>query len=95
MIAGILKYAESDRTLKRLLEKAQDYARVYVHARERQKGCDGLGEMTNLKDEFSGVLDEVIEYCREQKYAPAGFSCVISSDLDKLSDAIIKEHDLL
>ncbi|MEW6118143.1 MAG: hypothetical protein AB1553_14785 [Nitrospirota bacterium] len=91
MIADILKYAEADITLKRLLEKAQDYARVYVFAKKRQKGCDGLGEMTNLKDEFRGVLDELMEYCKEKKYTLDSFS----PDLDELSDAIIKEQDLL
>jgi hypothetical protein len=25
---------------------------------EKQKGCDGMGEVAMLKDEFKGILDE-------------------------------------
>ena len=66
MIGELQKIAETDSELKGRLEKVRDYAEVYLFAKKRQKGCDGLGEMTNLKDEFRSALDEMIEYCRKK-----------------------------
>ncbi len=68
MIQELQKVAETDSGLKGRLEKVRDYAEVYLFAKKRQKGCDGLGEMTNLKDEFQNALDEMIEYCRGKGY---------------------------
>lgn len=106
MIKEIKKYAASDRELKMLLDKAEDYARVYVLARQRQKGCDGMGEMTNLKDEFKGVLDELLEYCKNKNYISvdsititpenrtfSGDNFLDALDIDSLADELIKNHE--
>jgi hypothetical protein len=52
MIETVSKPAKSDALLAKYLGEVREYAQVYVLARQRQKGCDGLGEMTNLEDEF-------------------------------------------
>ncbi len=84
MIEEILKYAESDTELKRLLENLEDYARVYVLARKRQKGCDGMGEVATLKDEFKSKIDEFITYCKTKGYLVED----VLYDIDPFADEI-------
>lgn len=95
MITEIIKHTTSDKELKILLDRVEDYARVYVFAKQRQKGCDGLGEMANLKDEFKGVLDELLRYCKKKKYISDDLLCPAALDIDRLSEEIIKEYLLL
>jgi SOS response regulatory protein OraA/RecX len=90
MIQELQKVAETDSELKGRLEKVRDYAEVYVFAKKRQKGCDGLGEMTNLKDEVKGILDEVLEYCRKKNYIGDNISC----DIDLIVDEVLKKGRL-
>lgn len=86
MIQEIQKAAETDSELKRRLETVRDYAEVYLFAKKRQKGCDGLGEMTNLKDEFKSVLDEMIEYCSKKSYIGHN----IPFDIDSMADEVLE-----
>jgi NTP pyrophosphatase (non-canonical NTP hydrolase) len=86
MFYAMQQASKSDSQLAKLLSEAREYAQVYVLARQRQKGCDGLGEMTNLKEEFRDVVDKVIQYSQEKKY----ISEVISYDIDSISDEIVK-----
>ncbi len=86
----IHKTLKSDSQLERLLMKACEYANVYLFAKSRQKGCDGLGEMTNLKDEFKGVLDELIEYCQDKKYIADNLLYDLDLIADELSGLIKK-----
>jgi hypothetical protein len=82
MIIKILDASKSDPGLARLLDDVREYACVYVLARQRQKGCDGLGEMTNLKDEFRGVLDDLLAYC---KYKGYGYILEEGYDVDSMA----------
>ncbi|GAB4407659.1 MAG: hypothetical protein OHK0032_03040 [Thermodesulfovibrionales bacterium] len=41
MLKLILEASKSDEELGRLLERAKEYAEVYILAKKRQKGCDG------------------------------------------------------
>lgn len=86
MIRTISDASRSDARLADLLEDAVEYARVYVLARQRQKGCDGMGELATMKEEFSDVVDKVIQYSQEKKY----ISEVISYDIDSIADEIVK-----
>ena len=79
MIDDILKASKSDAQLVRLLEKVREYTQVYLLAKQRQKGCDEMGEVATLKDEFRGVLDELIDYCKEKRYLPEDISFDINS----------------
>jgi hypothetical protein len=38
-------------------------------ARQRQKGCDGLGELVTMKEEFRDVVDKVIQYPQEKYFS--------------------------
>ena len=91
MIKDISKIAKSDPGLARLLEEAREYACVYVLARQRQKGCDGMGELATIKEEVRDVIDKVIKYCKEKNY----ISEVMSYDVDSIADEIAKGQELL
>lgn len=81
MIEEILKASKSDTQLARLLDEAREYAQVYLLAKQRQKGCNGFGEVTNLKEEFREVVDKIIEYCKTNNYIPED----ISYDIDLIA----------
>ncbi len=70
--------------LARLLDEVREYASVYVLARQRQKGCDGMGELATMKEEFRDVVDKVIQYCQEKKYISQDISYEIDSIVDEI-----------
>ena len=86
MIRTISDASRSDARLADLLEDAVEYARVYVLARQRQKGCDCMGELGTLKEECRDVVDKVIQYSQEKKYIPQD----ISYDIDSIAAEIFK-----
>ena len=87
----IQQASKSDIQLAKLLADARDFAQVYVLARQRQKGCDGMGELATLKEEFRDVVDKVIQYCKEKKY----ISQDVSYDIDSIAEEIVKGQDPL
>jgi NTP pyrophosphatase (non-canonical NTP hydrolase) len=89
MIETIFKASNSDPWLADLFGEAVEYAEVYVLARQRQKGCDGMGELATMKEEFRDVVDKVIQYCKEKKY----ISEVMTYDIDSIADEIVKGQD--
>jgi hypothetical protein len=91
MIRTIFKAAKSEAQLAGLLNEVREYAQVYVLARQRQKGCDGMGELATMKEEFRDVIDKLLQYCDEKKY----ISEVISYDIDSIADEIVKGQDPL
>jgi hypothetical protein len=91
MFNTIQQESKSDLQLAKLLAEARDFAQVYVLARQRQKGCDGMGELATLMEEFRDVADKVLQYCKEKKY----ISEVISYDIDSIAEEIVKEQDPL
>jgi septum formation topological specificity factor MinE len=86
MIKNILEASASDQRLAAILSEAREYAQVYVLARQRQKGCDGMGELATMKEEFRDVVDKVIQYSQEKKYISTG----ISYDIDSIAGEIVK-----
>jgi hypothetical protein len=71
--------------------QAREYASAYVHARQRQKGCKGMGELATMKKEYRDVIDKVIHYSQEKKYIPQD----ISYDIDSVADEIVKQEEPL
>ena len=59
---------QSDAQLSQLFERVQEYAELYLIAKQRQKGCDGMGEVATLKDELIYLMNEMIRYCKEKGY---------------------------
>ena len=88
MIDQILKASKSDQDLSKLLETVREYAQVYLFAKQRQKGCNGFGEVTNLREEFKEVVDKMIKYCKEKKYIPDDFKY----DIELITEEILKGY---
>jgi len=82
--------SKTDGKLQMLLAEAREFAQVYVLARQMQKGCDGMGELATVKEEFRDVVDKVIQYSREKKYV----SQDMSYDIDSVADEIVREEPL-
>ncbi len=81
MLKIILKASLSDQRLSAIVEKVRDYASVYVLARQRQKGCDGMGELAMIKEEFKEAVDALINYCEGKDYLASDFQY----DLDTIA----------
>lgn len=79
IISTIFEASKSDDRLAKLLENVQEYAQLYLIAKQRQKGCDGMGEVTTLKEEFVYNLKEMIRYCKEKKYLTGNITYEIDS----------------
>jgi len=63
----ILELKKSDAELSSLCERASEYARLHLYAR-KTTGCDSLGEIKNLLDEFREIIYEIIKYCGGKNY---------------------------
>jgi len=59
----------------------EEYAELYLIAKQRQKGCDGMGEVATLKDELIYLANEMIRYCKEKRY----LSGDVSYDIDSIA----------
>ena len=86
MIDQILKASKSDTELSRLLEKVREYAQVYLFAKQRQKGCDEMGAVVTLREDFRDAVERMVRYCQEKKYLTE----TIPYDLDSVADELIK-----
>jgi hypothetical protein len=68
IVQDFQRLAQDDAQLARLFEKVREYAELYLIAKQRQKGCDGMGEVATLKDELIYSLNEMMQYCKEKGY---------------------------
>lgn len=87
MLEILSELSKSDAALLKLMGKAREYADLYLIAKKRQKGCDGLGEMANLKDEFGEATEELLEYCRQIKCLSIDDSFSIDSLADEFENS--------
>jgi hypothetical protein len=85
MLAAISEKARSDARLTALLSRAGEYAEIYLLAKRRQKGCDGMGEVATLKEEFRVIVDEIIGYCKGENDLPRDFAYDIDLLANKLA----------
>jgi uncharacterized protein YdcH (DUF465 family) len=83
IIRDIQDLKKDDTHLTRLFEKVREYAELYLIAKQRQKGCDGMGEVATLKDEFIYSLNEMMRYCKEKGY--------LSEDISYEIDSIVRD----
>ena len=86
MFNTIQQASKSDIQLAKLLLESKEFAQVYVLTRQRQKGCDGMGELATMKEEFRDVVDKVIQYSKEKNYISEN----ISYDIDSIADEIVR-----
>ena len=85
-IETIQKFVSNDAQLSRLFERVRENAELYLLAKQRQKGCDGMGEVATLKDEFIYSLNGIIRHCKEKGYLRDDFSY----DIDLIAHDICK-----
>jgi hypothetical protein len=86
IIRVILDLKKDDTHLTRLFDKVQEDAELYLIAKQRQKGCDGMGEVATLKDEFIYSLNGMIRYSKEKGYLTGD----VSYDIDLIAYDICK-----
>jgi hypothetical protein len=85
--------SKSDARLLGLLETAREYAEIYLLAKKRQKGCDGMGELTMVREEFSTSFDRVIHYCAGKGYLSGDIQYKIDSMAAELTGMVIEISD--
>jgi hypothetical protein len=73
MLTGITEIAVKDDDVSSLLYRARECAEIYLLVTKRQKGCDGMGELAMIKEEFKEAVDDLINYCKEGGYPASDF----------------------
>jgi hypothetical protein len=63
----ILEARKCDAELSLLCDGAAEYARLHLYAR-KVTGCNSLGEIENLYDEFRRMIFEIMRYCGKKNY---------------------------
>jgi len=86
IIETIQKFVQNNAQLARLLERVRESAELYLIAKQRQKGCDGMGEVATLKDELIYLMNEMIRYYKEKGY----LSSDVPYDVDLIAHDICK-----
>ncbi len=66
-LAGIAARATEDERAAALLSRARECAELYLLVSKRQKGCDGMGELAMIKEEFTEAVDALIKHCQGQE----------------------------
>jgi hypothetical protein len=64
----IEKFLTMDSRLTACLDEVRECAKLYLMAKQRQKGCDGMGKVATLEDDFTYSLGGLILYCQEKGY---------------------------
>ncbi len=65
--AGIAELAAEDERAAALLSRARECAELYLLVSKRRKGCDGMGELAMIKEEFTEAVDALIKHCEGQE----------------------------
>src|SRR4030042_4651371 len=79
IIETIQNFVPNDVQLAQLFDNVQEYAQLYLLAKQLQKGCDGMGEVATLRDEFVFILEGMIKYCQEKGYLTGDVSFNVDS----------------
>ena len=87
MLTNITEIAATDNHACSLLCKARECAEIYVLVTRRKKGCDGMGELAMIKEEFKEAVDDLINYCEGKHYFAGDFQY----DLDTIASFLTAE----
>ena len=79
MFDMIRELSISDRELQKFLGDASECARFYLLSKGRQRGCDGMGELAMIKEEFEQALNMLTKYCKEKGYVSADMQYELDS----------------
>ncbi|MEJ2695080.1 MAG: hypothetical protein P8013_00370 [Candidatus Sulfobium sp.] len=67
-----------------LLCEARECAKIYLLVTRRKKGCDGMGELAMIKEEFKEAVDDLLNYCKDKECLANNFQY----DLDTVADML-------
>ncbi len=84
VLTDVAKIAATDNHAFSLLCRARECAEIYLLVTRRKKGCDGMGELAMIKEEFKEAVDDLINYCK-------GKGCLVDDcqyDLDTIADIL-------
>jgi hypothetical protein len=84
---GVLQEAKTDCLLAGHLEEVREYSQIYLLAKERQKGCNGMAQLVALKEEFKDAIDKLFQYCRQKNNHQVALE---EQDLDSLAVSFSK-----
>lgn len=59
---SIPKDIAENEAFARKINNAKEYARMYLMVKERQRGCNGMGDFHALKEEFHDAVRQVLAY---------------------------------
>ncbi len=88
MLTNITEIAATDNHASSLLCKARECAEIYLLVTRRKKGCDGMGELAMIREEFKESVDDLINYCKGKDY----LANESQDDLDTIADMLIAKH---
>lgn len=89
MFGAVREVSKSDGELLKLLVDARECAEFYLLSKRRQKGCDGMGELAMIKDEFEESLNRLIAYCKAKGYVSADIQCGLDFAAEDLVSSIV------
>ncbi len=91
MLEVLSELLKSDAGLLRLLETAREYADIYLLARKRQRGCDGMGELAMVREEFKDSLNGLMSHCRSKGYLSEDIQYELDSVAHELAGSIMQK----
>jgi hypothetical protein len=84
LYSEILEATKADAELSTICHSAAEYARLHLHAR-KTSGCNSLGEIEHLLDEFRKVVYEIMRYCGKKGYIDGLTVYTINTSDDELT----------
>jgi hypothetical protein len=84
MLTDIAEIAVADDHISSLLLKAKECAEIYLLVTKRQKGCDGMGELAMITEEFKEAVDDLFNYCKNKDYLANDFQYELGTVADIL-----------
>jgi hypothetical protein len=88
MLQFIRQKSDLDPGLSKLIGTVMEYAEIYSLSKNRQRGCDGMGEAAALKEELRAALENMMNYCRERGY----ITDEVKADPDMLVREFMRHH---
>jgi len=92
MFSAIAGLSGSDDEFLKLWEQARECAHVYLLAKRRQRGCDGMGDLAMVKEEFGDSLNGLTSYCKRKGYLSGDIQYEIDSAAEVLCDLDIAKR---
>jgi len=68
MFRFIQQKLDEDPGLSKLIDTVMEYTEIYALSKNRQRGCDGMGEAAALKEELLTAIEDLMKYCKERGY---------------------------